>query len=108
MLDTLCVVTMGRDEHRKVGGLLGERLPADRALLPQLVAVVEELPLGLPPELGEVGEVGEVGGEAQHPASKILGCTQEETRDAGRAPSSSLREVEAHRWLPEPPSCVDL
>ena len=44
-------------------------LPAlPRALLPQLVAVVEELPLGLPPELGEVGEVGEVGAEAQHPA----------------------------------------
>ena len=53
-----------------------------KSLLPQLVAVVEELPLGLPAELGEVGEVGEVGGEAQHPASKILGCTQEETRDA--------------------------
>ena len=61
--------------------LLGERLPADRALLPQLVAVVEELPLGLPAELGEVGEVGEVGGEAQHRASKIL-CAQEDSRDA--------------------------
>ena len=87
--------------------LLGERLPADRALLPQLVAVVEELPLGLPPELGEVGEVGEVGAEAQHPASEILRWTRRDARWSG-APSSSRREVARLCARPEPPSCVEL
>ena len=104
------LVRSGRSYGGPLLRLLGERLPADRALLPQLVAVVEELPLGLPAELGEVGEVGEVGAEAQHPASKMLCAAQaKKTREMQRrAQDGSRGEVEAVAPAPEPPSCVEL